>query len=93
MSRLTIVCFDIHDPKRLRKVSKEMENFGTRVQYSLFECFLNREDFALLKDSMAQLIDQDVDHIRYYRLCGKDSEKILFDGKGELHTDDDYLLL
>ena len=70
-----------------------MENFGTRVQYSLFECFLNREDFALLKSTMAQLIDPSVDHIRYYRLCGKDSEKILFDGKGEINMNNDFLLL
>ncbi len=35
-----IICYDIHDEKRLRKCAKFMEGYGTRLQYSVFRCWL-----------------------------------------------------
>ena len=33
-----LVCYDISDDKRLRKVFQAMRNFGDHLQYSVFEC-------------------------------------------------------
>jgi len=41
MSKLYVICFDVADKKRLRQVAIQMENFGQRVQYSVFECHLD----------------------------------------------------
>jgi CRISPR-associated protein Cas2 len=36
-----MVCFDVSDEHRLRRVANELENFGQRVQRSVFECWLD----------------------------------------------------
>ena len=40
---LTLVAYDITNAKRLRRVADVCENFGVRVQYSLFECRLEEQ--------------------------------------------------
>ena len=36
-----LVCYDVADDKRLRKVFKTCSNFGNHLQFSIFECDLN----------------------------------------------------
>ena len=36
-----LVCYDVHDPARLRRAAKLLEGTGERVQYSVFRCWLN----------------------------------------------------
>jgi CRISPR-associated protein Cas2 len=87
------ICFDIRNPQRLRKVSDELENFGTRVQRSLFECHLDEDDLDELKGRIAGLIDENEDHVRYYPLCTKDVPDIIIDGTGKKTMDSDYYML
>ncbi|WP_448872434.1 CRISPR-associated endonuclease Cas2 [Desulfobulbus propionicus] len=91
-TQLYVVCFDVCDPLRLRKVADELENFGVRVQRSLFECHLNVIQYGRLKDRVAALIDERYDHVRYYPLCRKDALAILVDGPGKKTWDVDYFL-
>jgi CRISPR-associated protein Cas2 len=90
MSRLYIVCFDVADERRLRAVSKTLEDFGQRVQYSVFECHLDKAEHHALQTKLSELIDTEADHIRYYSLCPKDQNGILIDGKGQLSPDDSF---
>ena len=92
MSRLYIVCFDITNKRRLRAVSKTLEDFGTRVQYSVFECYLDRTERQVLEEKIATLIDPEADHVRYYPLCPKDQQGILIDGRGQLSAENDFHL-
>ena len=39
-----LVCYDVHDPDRLRKCAKHMEGYGHRVQYSVFRCWMTKRD-------------------------------------------------
>lgn len=93
MSRFYAVCFDICDAKRLRRVSNEMENFGTRVQRSLFECHLENHELKELQDRIAEWIDEAEDHIRYFPLCPKDVPDILIDGTGKKTVNSDYYVV
>lgn len=54
--------------KRLRRVAKECQNYGQRVQNSVFECVVTEAQFALLKSSLASKIDKEKDSIRFYFL-------------------------
>ena len=36
-----LVSYDVRDPKRLRRVAKALESYGTRLQYSVFRCRLD----------------------------------------------------
>ncbi len=93
MNRLYVVCFDVRDPRRLRRVSNELENFGVRAQRSLFECWLGDGELEELKRRMERLIDEEEDHVRYYALCAKDISAIQLDGGGAVARDPAYHLL
>ncbi|MDD2466493.1 MAG: CRISPR-associated endonuclease Cas2 [Desulfobulbus sp.] len=93
MSGFFAICFDVREPKRLRRVADTLENFGVRVQRSLFECFLNAEELVELQGRIARIIDVKQDHVRYYPLCPKDVHKVRVDGAGRKTVDVDYYLL
>lgn len=52
---------DASGKTRLRKVAKECQNYGQRVQNSVFETNLDYSTFLKLKDRLINLIDQNKD--------------------------------
>ena len=52
--------------KRLRKVAKACQNYGQRVQNSVFECILTEAQLVVLKNLIEEIIDKDTDSIRFY---------------------------
>ena len=71
----------------------EMENFGTRVQRSVFECHLETAQLLELQRRLGDLMEPVEDQVRYYNLCGKDKQNIVVDGAGRVSTDPDYTIL
>lgn len=74
-------------------MAQELKNFGVRVQRSVFECHLDREQTAALRGRLRRLIDEQADDIRYYRLCAKDVPHITVMGKAKPTQDWDYLVI
>lgn len=64
-----VVSYDIVDNKRRTKLAKKLCNYGERVQYSVFECTLNREQYKQMKKEALQFVDLTKDSLRIYRLC------------------------
>ena len=54
--------------KRLRKVAKICQNFGQRVQNSVFECLLTEVQFIKIRNELETVIDEKLDSIRFYFL-------------------------
>lgn len=54
--------------KRLRKVAKICQNYGQRVQNSVFECIVDSTQFELMQNELNAVIDSQVDSLRFYRL-------------------------
>ena len=73
---LVIVAYDIADKRRLRRVMKLMENYGSRRQKSVFECVLNERRFLALRSKMSELIDPEDDRVCYYHLCAACEKRI-----------------
>ncbi len=88
-----LVCYDIADPRRLRRVAREMENFGTRVQRSVFECYLDEQRLCELQHRLARALDIRADKVRYYTLCGRDVTGVVVDGVGSLTCDWHYRIV
>ncbi len=57
--------------KRLRKVSKKCEDYGQRVQNSVFECIIDMAQLRQLQDALKKIIDPKVDSLRFYYLGDK----------------------
>ena len=66
---LYLVAYDICQPRRLRRVAKVCEDYGIRVEYSVFECDLSEEHFGQLWEDLSREIDHEVDTILAYRVC------------------------
>jgi len=67
--KLWIICYDIKNGRRLRKIAKIMENYGQRVQRSVFECWLREDSFKKLAEEIASIIKKPDDSIRFYTMC------------------------
>jgi len=70
---LVLVTYDVQSmtdsgKKRLRKVAKKCEEYGVRVQNSVFECVVDSTQLRQLEIALEEIIDPDVDSLRYYRL-------------------------
>jgi CRISPR-associated protein Cas2 len=63
-----LVCYDISDEKRLRKVFKAMRGYGDHLQYSVFECQLTPMDLARCRNELAGLIHHDEDQVLFVDL-------------------------
>ena len=73
---LHLVAYDIREAKRLRRVAQTCEDFGLRVEYSVFECDLDETRFARFWEKLLKIIDQDEDSLIAYRICGACVSKI-----------------
>lgn len=73
---LYLICYDITSDRRRRQVAQALEGWGSRVQESVFECWLTPGERAELIAALRQLIDETEDKVRQYPLCGKDAGKI-----------------
>ncbi len=73
-----LVCYDIRDPDRLRRVHRCMREWGLPLQYSVFYCRLRPQGQRRLQRALQGLIDERVDDIRIY--CLRDSATITFQG-------------
>ena len=73
---LTLVAYDIADHKRLTRVAKVCEDFGVRVQYSIFECRLEESDFQKFWRQLLQEIEDKEDRLVAYKIdanCAKET--------------------
>jgi CRISPR-associated protein Cas2 len=70
---MVLVTYDVNTEdadgrRRLRKVAKQCQNFGQRVQNSVFECLVDPVQFADLRKRLEKIVDTKVDSLRYYFL-------------------------
>ena len=54
--------------RRLRQVAKKCQNYGQRVQNSVFECIIDPARLKQLQATLENLIDKDTDSLRFYYL-------------------------
>ena len=78
---LVLITYDVNTEtaagkSRLRKVSRQCVNYGTRVQNSVFECVIDTAQFLVLKSKLIEIIDEDVDSLRFYYLGNKHETKV-----------------
>jgi CRISPR-associated protein Cas2 len=63
-----LVCYDICDDKRLRKVFQLMRGFGDHLQYSIFECQFTPSDLARCRALVSAIIHHEEDQVLFVNL-------------------------
>lgn len=79
--------------RRLRRVAKQCENFGQRVQNSVFECLLTPAQWADLKHNLEKEIDENHDSLRYYFLGANWERRVEHVGTKESYNPQGLIVL
>ncbi|MEW6716431.1 MAG: CRISPR-associated endonuclease Cas2 [Chloroflexota bacterium] len=66
-----LVVYDISNDKRRTKLHNALLDFGTPVQYSVFECFLDEKEQERMKRKVMGTIRPKIDHVRFYPICAE----------------------
>lgn len=95
---LVLITYDVNTEdsagkKRLRKVAKECQNYGQRVQNSVFECIMDTAKAREVKEKILKLIDKDKDSLRFYYLGENYKNKVEHYGTKESFDLEDSLLI
>ena len=95
---LVLITYDVNTQtsagrKRLRQVAKQCINYGQRVQNSVFECILDNAQCVILKSILSDIIDEEIDSLRFYYLGDKYKTKVESIGVEQGKAVDDVLIL
>ena len=86
-----VVAYDVEADGVRRKLAAELESWGDRVQYSVFECDLGEKDVKRLLARLARILGQDdVGSIRAYRVCRDCMRASRVIGSAEPPDDEEY---
>ncbi|MBM4164576.1 MAG: CRISPR-associated endonuclease Cas2 [Lentisphaerae bacterium] len=88
------VCtIDLAGRRRLRRVAKACENFGIRVQNSVFECNVDQAQWTALKARLVDLFEPETDSLRFYFLGNNYKHRIEHQGaKPSIDVEDPLIL-
>ena len=70
---LVLVSYDVNTQdaagrRRLRRIARHCENWGQRVQFSVFECVVDPSQWVALRANLLECMDTEKDSLRFYFL-------------------------
>lgn len=68
MRNVYLLCYDVADPKRLRRTYRKMCGFGDPLQYSVFRCDLSPTEKQLLKEALWEILNWQEDRVMLVNL-------------------------
>ena len=71
-----VATVDAAGRRRLRRVARLCQDFGQRVQYSVFECQVDASQWTALRARLLEEIDEKRDSLRFYRLGANWRERV-----------------
>lgn len=82
---LVLVTYDVSTEdrsgqKRLRQVAKICQNYGIRVQNSVFECHVDSAELIKMRHNLEAIIDSNCDSLRFYNLGNNYKTKVVHIG-------------
>ncbi|MDD2466494.1 MAG: CRISPR-associated endonuclease Cas2 [Desulfobulbus sp.] len=86
-----MIAYDIEEDAIRRKVANILHDHGVRVQYSVFECFLDEAQQAALRLQLTALLTPE-DSLRWYPLCAWCKEAVSHQGQGNRVCDEGFFL-
>ena len=88
-----LVSYDIPDTKRRTKLAKTLEDFGDRVQYSVFECILDNKLLDKMVKRIHKIAKAEDDSIRIYSICANCEKIIKVIGQGEVTKNEEVYVV
>jgi CRISPR-associated protein Cas2 len=88
-----VVTYDVINDKRRQKVADCLEDYGDRVQLSVFEVDIDAARHKKMVSRLEKLIDKAQDGVRIYPLCSTCLGKVRIIGQGEVLKDRDVIVI
>ena len=95
---LVLITYDVSTQtdagrRRLRQVAICCEDYGIRVQNSVFECVVDSAQFKLVCHRLEGLIDPQQDSLRFFNLGNRTATKVMHVGaKASVDMEDPLIL-
>nr|WP_245522787.1 CRISPR-associated endonuclease Cas2 [Thermanaerovibrio velox] len=82
---MVLVTYDVNTAseggaRRLRQVAKICQNYGQRVQNSVFECLVDPAQWTSLRHQLLEVYDPEKDSLRFYFLGAKWKNRVEHQG-------------
>jgi CRISPR-associated protein Cas2 len=90
---ITLITYDITEPKRLNDMRKFLKEFGLRTQKSVFECDIDDDALRRIRAYCRDNLDIARDSVRIYKICNRCMGKVSISGLGLKVTQMDYMIL
>jgi CRISPR-associated protein Cas2 len=90
---LYLIAYDVSSPRRLRKVRKQLSEYGIAVQKSVFECALNKDSLDILISELGNIMERENDKLRVYLLCSSCKSRIISLGKYRSDMQEDVSII
>ena len=95
---MVLITYDVNTEnaagrKRLRKIAKLCQNYGQRVQNSVFECVVDPAQCKQLQHSLLGAMDEKHDSLRFYYLGSNYQTKIEHFGAKESYDPEGVLMI
>ena len=95
---MVLITYDVNitsegGTRRLRRVAKLCENFGQRVQNSVFECLVDPVQWADLQHKLEKEIDVERDSLRYYFLGANWKRRVEHVGAHETYDPEGLIMV
>jgi CRISPR-associated protein Cas2 len=93
---LVLVSYDVSieeaGKRRLRRIAKICEDFGQRVQYSIFECIVDPAQWTAMRQMLIEEINIEKDSLRFYFLGANWKHRIEHIGAKSTYEQDGPLI-
>ena len=90
---ISLITYDITDPKRLKRMHKFLKEFGINTQKSVFECDIDAAALQQIRRYCSRELDLADDSVRIYQVCAGCLKNIQISGQGIKITQMDYMVL
>ncbi|MDI6688188.1 MAG: CRISPR-associated endonuclease Cas2 [Desulfobacterales bacterium] len=90
---ITLITYDITDPRRLNRTHKFLKEFGLNTQKSVFECDIDEIALKRIRQYCRDNLDLTSDAVRIYKICSPCMKKVIISGLGIKVTQLDYAVI
>jgi CRISPR-associated protein Cas2 len=88
-----LISYDIVSDRVRNKVMKLLKDYGDHVQKSVFECHLDDNKYAEVKNGLMSLVNPKEDRVRLYRICQACMGKIEISGWGTVKEEEEFTVV
>lgn len=81
MALTTVIAYDVHDDRRRARLAALLQQYGDRIQFSVFLCWLDETELAGVLEHGTEIIDPATDSIYAFRQCEPCWDKVVTIGQ------------